>query len=340
MKRLATVSSVLYLIACLFIVVAVPFNGLVRAEGAQAFSISPPLIELQADPGQTVKATIKFTNVSADELIIKTQTNDFSAKNETGEPNIIFEDVENAAYSLRQWIASPPPFKVKAGESKTVEFPIAVPKDAEPGGHYAVIRFTGTTPELEESGVALTASIGSLVLLQVSGDIKEIAASEFYSAQTLKNGELKARGVFETGPLVLVERIKNGGNVHVKPTGTVEVHNMFGRTVKTVRVNGDPTDPQNVPKSILPNSVRRFEQTLNDKWMIGRYTATVKLAYGQGQLPLEQTITFWVIPYKLIVLVLALGAGLYFGLRWIIKRYNNYIIAKAGGQKPSNHRRR
>ncbi len=64
--------------------------AIVQAENGQAFSISPPLIELNADPGQTVNATIKFSNISNDELLIKNQLNDFGASNESGEPNILF----------------------------------------------------------------------------------------------------------------------------------------------------------------------------------------------------------------------------------------------------------
>ena len=314
------------------------FAGFTRtafAEGAQAFSISPPLIELTADPGQTVKATIKFTNVSDDELLIKTQVNDFGAKNESGDPNIIFEDVDNGAFTLRHWVISPAPFRIKAHESKTVDFPIAVPQGAEPGGHYAVIRFTGSSPALEESGVSLTASIGSLVLLQVSGNTVENAAvAELFSAQTTGKGAGDRKGFFENGPIAFVERIQNSGNVHIKPTGTIEISNMFGHRTATLRVNGDPTDPNNNPKSILPGSIRRFEQTLSKKWLFGRYTATVKMSYGQGQKPLEQTITFWVVPYKIIILATALITGMFFGLRWAIGRYNAHIISKA--QRPNN----
>lgn len=330
MKRFSSLSACLVLGITLFAPLLLLLPARVAAEGAQAFSISPPLIELNADPGQTVKASITFTNVSNDELLIKTQVNDFGPKDETGEPNIIFEDVENTPYSLRQWVISPPPFKINAHESKTIDFPIQVPAQAEPGGHYAVIRFTGSSPALEESGVALTASIGSLVLLQVSGDIQSNAQlTEFYSASPGAGRTSESRSVFESGPITFVQRIENNGNIHFKPTGTVEITNILGRTVGTLRVNGEPTNPDDQPKSILPKSIRRFEQTLDKKWMFGRYTATIKLSYGQGQQPLEQTITFWVIPYKLILLVITIGTALFFGLRWIIRKYNEHIIKKA-----------
>lgn len=303
----------------------------VKAENGQAFSISPPLLELKGDPGQTVTASIKLTNVSADELLMKSQFNDFAAKNETGEPNIIFDESDSTTYSLRHWIGAPEPFKIAAQQTKTVEFPITIPRDAEPGGHYAVIRFTGTTPDLEQSGVALTASIGTLVLLQVSGTIDDNSTvADFFTATP----KFAATGFFENSPITFVQRIKNSGNVHVKPTGTIEIFDSFGQRVSTLRVNGDPSEAANPPKSILPNSTRRFNQTWNTGWAFGRYQANLQVSYGQNGKTLTSSVTFWVIPYKLILLTLAGATIIFFALRFGIKKYNAHIIAKAGGDKP------
>ncbi len=299
------------------------------AEGGQAFSISPPLVELTADPGQTVSAKIKLTNISSDDLLIKMQFNDFGAKNETGEPNIIFDDTQNTAYTLRQWIVSPAPFTIKSKESRTVEFPIHVPEGAEPGGHYAVIRFTGSTPDLEDNGVALTASIGSLVLLQVSGNVTEKAsAADFFTAT-----KTNQTNFFEFGPITFVERIQNEGNVHLKPTGAIKIYNTFGQQVGEVRANGDPADTANPPKSVLPGSVRRFEQQWDSGWALGRYRASVELSYGTSSTPIYATTTFWVVPYKLILAILLGGTGLFLLVRFGIRRYNAHIISKAHGAR-------
>lgn len=298
-------------------------------QSGQAFSISPPLIELQADPGKSLTTKIKLTNISNGDLLIKTQLNDFGAKNETGEPNIIFDDVNNSNYSLRQWITSPQPFTLASKESRSIEVKIDVPTDAEPGGHYAVIRFTGTAPELEQSGVALSASIGTLVMLQVSGDIKSSAVVEdFFTA----NSAGDKRGVFETGPIYFAERIRNNGNVHIKPTGSLTIKDMFGRTVATLRVNGDAQDSKNPPKSALPNSIRRFDQQLDKSWMFGKYQADISLEYDDGKI-LSDTVTFWVIPYRLILLGLVGLAIIVLLAIFGIRRYNAYIIRKAGRRK-------
>lgn len=298
------------------------------AQSGQAFSISPPLLELQADPGATITAKIKLTNVSGGELLIKTQLNDFGAKNETGEPNIIFEDDQSTvSHSLRQWITSPEPFKLVSQESKTIELPIHIPSDAEPGGHYAVIRFTGAAPDLEESGVSLSASIGTLVLMQVSGAVDEDTSfAEFLSTDQHGN----KTSFFENGPVTFAARIQNSGNVHVKPTGTIDIYNMFGQKVDTLRVNGDPANNSDQPKSVLPNSIRRFETVWNQAWGLGQYKAVANLTYGDGK-TLQQELTFWMIPYKVIIGALLIGTGLFFLLRFVIRRYNQHIISKSSG---------
>lgn len=310
-------------------VVAVGFISvptILHAESGQAFSISPPLIELKADPGQTVTASIKLTNISQSPLVMQAQANDFAAKDETGDPNIIFENSETDLSLIHNWVSLPQAFTMASKEVRMINFPINVPKDAEPGGHYVVIRFTGSPPGLEGSGVALSASIGSLVLLRVSGTVEQRASlASFYSATT----GLAETSFFETGPITFVERIKNDGNIHIKPTGIVQVTDMFGRLINNLPVNTTSADSKTSSGSILPHSVRRFTQELTKTWMFGRYTAVLSLTYGDPAQTITQTTVFWVIPYTLIGAVLLGLALLFLALRWGIKRYNQYIIKRS-----------
>lgn len=329
-RIIAAVVTPLLFAACF---IAVPAH----AQTGQAFTISPALVELSANPGESVKATIKLTNLSANDLDITAEANNFGSKNETGEPNIIFDEKDQTPYSLHNWITLPDSFSIKSKETKTVDFPITIPKDAEPGGHYAVVRFTGSTTAADGSNVALSASIGSLVLLKVSGQTQQKASiASFYAAHS----NFAQSSFFEAPPVAFVERLKNEGNIHLKPTGTVQVKDMFGNVVSTMRVNGDPSDKNNLPRSVLPQSIRRFDQTLKDKTLFGKYTATLNVAYGDSQQKLSQTITFWVIPYKLVLAVLAGLVALFFVLKFGIKKYNAHIIRKAqGGSSPKSKKK-
>lgn len=306
-----------------------------KAEAGQALSISPPLVEVKSDPGKLEKVSIKVTNLSSGELLVKNQVNDFGAKNESGEPNIIFDDNQNEPYSLRNWVEAPAPFKLASQQSRVVEFKINVPTNAEPGGHYAVFRFTGQAPELEQSGVALSASIGSLILLRVSGNVSEQAnLVSFYSAS---RPQFSKSGFFENGPIGFVERVQNNGNIHVQPTGTITIKDMFGRQVASLRVNGEPASKQNPPRSVLPKSIRKFEQIYDKKWLFGYYSATLDLTYGSTNQTLRGTTGFWVIPYKLVLLALLIVVVLVLLARWLLRRYKAHVVKQIQKSQEQNN---
>lgn len=302
-------------------------------DGGQALSISPPIIQLKADPGKSAQGTIKITNMSSDPAKLATQINDFTAKDESGVPSIIFEDKnDDNRYTLKNWITTEKSFDLKSKESKTLQFTINVPANAEPGGHYAVVRFSvqGETPT--QTGVGINTSIGSLILLRVNGQITDTSKlADFYSATP----RYVKSGFFENGPIGFITRINNTGNIHNQPTGTIKVYNMFGKQVGTLRVNGDPSDAKNPPRNVLPKSIRRFEQTLNTNWMLGRYKADLNLSYGDGKV-IQSTITFWVIPYKMIILTIVGIVALITALVIGIKKYNKFIVKKSQHKSSNN----
>lgn len=251
-------------------------------------------------------------------MIFNPYVNDFRAKDETGTPEVILNGTNPPSSSLVSWVAHLNPITLKSKETKTIDVTISVPIGAEPGGHYGVVRFSGIAPSLQQTGVALAASAGTLVLVRVSGNIKEaLDLKEFFT----ESGSRRT-GLFETGPITFVERINNIGNVHVKPVGNLIVKNMFGKSIGSLKINAESGN-------ILPSSIRRFEQTLNKKWLFGRFTASQSLAYGTSGQVLMGSIAFWVIPYKLILIILAaLGLLIWLVIK-LIKRYNQAIVDRA-----------
>jgi len=289
-----------------------------NAGAAQGIELSPALVELNADYGKTYTVTIKITNVTASDLSYTTSADDFNAADETGSPHILMDSNLPATASIRSWVATVPQFTLRAHQSKVITAQIIVPTNAEPGGHYGVLRFSGRAPELTDTGVGLSASAGVLMLIRVDGAISEKASlASFFTAQSGKQSSF-----FETGSVTFVTRIKNEGNIHVKPVGSIELRDMFGGLVSTMPVNGDKSN-------VLPNSIRRFEGELKKDWMIGRYDANLTLSYGTHGQAITNTISFWVIPYKLILIGLFILATVVFIFSRMIKVYNRRIIAKS-----------
>lgn len=293
----------------------------------QALEIAPPLENISGNPGQKITLKIQLRDVAKTDLIVREEINDFMANGEDGTPKILIDNNESNPnpYSIKGWVEPLPSFTIKPGDIQTLKVTINIPSDASPGGHYGVIRFTGTPPKLKGTGVSLSASLGTLVLLRVNGPVKEsLSVEEFSVSQSGKTGNF-----FETPPIDFTEKIVNSGNIHEQPTGHITVKNMFGKTIAGLNVNLPP-------RNILPASTRKFTQPLDksvlgNKKLFGRYTADFKLTYGSGKdkKVVNTHLSFWIIPYRLIGAIILTLIVLFFVFRFLIKRYNQRIIRKA-----------
>lgn len=296
---------------------------------AQAITLVPPSLEFSVRPGDTVKTKIKLYNEKSEAADLAVSTANFSAKGEEGDPNFNFT---GPITDLASWIRiEGESFAVGPNEAIEVPVTISIPPNAEPGGHYAGL-FFGTNPNKNAEGntVQLATKIGSLVIIRVEGDIRESALiKSFTIAPNVRLNRLPAN---------VVIRIQNNGNVHVRPTGTVTIRNMFGGVSTTMPLN--PKDG-----AILPNSVRKFDMIWKKdeekhvpgnfftelgkeahNFALGSYTAEVTATYGATDKSLSGTVQFTVIPWRFLFTLVLLIALIVFLLIWGIKRYNRMII--------------
>lgn len=295
----------------------------------QALEIDPPFIELSGNPGQTITAQIEIKNISKGSVIVSNQIDNFTAKGETGIPDILINSKAKDPYSILGYIAPLADFALKSQETKTLNIDINIPKNASPGGHYGVIRFTGTPAALTgHSGVSLSASLGALFLLTVNGHIVE--KLQTYQFSVSHNG-VGSNGFFQNDPFVFSEVFKNVGNEHVIPTGMLTVKDMFGHTVLQMYIN-------NTRGNVLPGTMRKFTQEISkvnvgNKRFFGRYSATFSVKYGSPAQTLTGRLTFLVIPVELIIIWLIVLIGGFFLIRSGLKRYNQHILDKAQKSK-------
>jgi len=253
-----------------------------------AITLSPLTFELIANPGDTITNVIRVTNSDGFQVGIFIDIDDFVPAGEEG--RVALEDPsENLAYSLARWITvSPETFVLASGESKEVQFTINVPLNAEPGGHYSSLLATISANAVDTGGVSIAQKVGSLLLLSVAGDVEE----------KVHIAEFSAPNFSEYGPVTLLTRFENTGTVHVKPRGFILIKNIFGKEVDKINL------PQ---KNVLPNSIRRTEIPWGERYMFGKYEATLTAIYGSTNEPISAVMTFWVIPWKIAGAIL-LGA--------------------------------
>ncbi|MBP7760168.1 hypothetical protein KA093_00020 [Candidatus Saccharibacteria bacterium] len=288
----------------------------------QALEIAPPVLDIRGDPGEIVKAQISLRDVSPTSLLVKNEINDFTAAGEDGTPKILVEDGEVSPYSIKNWISPLPQITLKPKEVQKLTVNVTIPKNAAPGGYFGVIRFTAEAPDPTQTGVSLSASLGTLVLLRVNGTAKEsMNVEEFYASSAGNRGSL-----FESAPIQFFERIKNTGNVHEQPRGQITINDMFGQKLANLNVNLEN-------RNVLPGTIRKFEQPLDEtvignKILFGRYTADLQITYAGGQ-QATASLTFWVIPYKLIAIVVVSLLILFFAIRYALRRYTESVLDRS-----------
>lgn len=275
-------------------------------------SVAPATFDLSANPGEIIKNSIKVENLTNVPLEVSVDRRNFTALGEEGEAALTDD---TTPYALATWITVDPMVQTIAPhEIKVYNYTITVPQLAEPGGHFGSIIFkTAPRPVAGGSGVAIAQEVGSLLLLKVAGDIVEKAEIESFQP---------THGFFEYGPVGFDTRIKNSGNVHFKPTGTITIANMFGQKVATLNLDS---------KNVLPDSIRHLSNSWSQKLLFGRYTATLSVVYGSNSRILTATTTFGGFPYRVglvILIVLLLIAVVMFRARRRIARSLRVLFGK------------
>ena len=308
-----------------------------RADAAQtatvgpgnALKVSPVRLDLKMDPGTTQVVSVYIQNLTKSPALLRPFVNDFVASgDESGRPNIILNENEFApSHSFKRLATVPGDQMVGAGETREVKVTIVAPKDAAGGGYFGTVRFAPANA-VGSDNVNLSASVGSLVLLRMNGDIKEEMSVE---SLDVRKGSGDASTFFNSNKdLKAVSRFKNNGNVQLEPFGTIRLK-RFGKVVATYQINNEE-----LRGNVLPDSVRRFETKLDKVGSWGKFTLEGNFGYGTtGQL-LTATTTFYVVP----VFLMLLGVGLVlllllliFVVPRIIRGYNRRIIRRANRRR-------
>ncbi|MEI7498323.1 MAG: hypothetical protein WCK11_03515 [Candidatus Falkowbacteria bacterium] len=293
----------------------------------EAITVSPTRVDELVSGGEVITRSIKITNVSETTKKIYAYLRDFTAEGEEGRPRLIIPGTEQGSF-LSSWISmQKTSYDFLPNQQQEFTFTIRIPKDTGPGGYYGAVVFGTNPPELRPDSGDKGAAIGisqqaaSLILLQIAGDAQESATIRDFTADKQIYGtpyEVK----FQT-------RIENEGNVHLKPRGSIEISNMFGRKIETLMVN-----EQNA--NVLPKSIRKYENSWQGNVGFGRYRAALSLSYGTpvgqggaGMQSLNATTYVWVLPGKIMLIGGAVLAVLFLLFYFFLRTYKQKAIKRA-----------
>lgn len=295
-----------------------------------SLTVSPYLLDLRTQPGSIVKDKIRLYNNLSKDLKLSPQVRPLKPEGEQGGavPSdkitdadihlewLSFEDQSVTAIS-REWVDVP--------------FTIEVPEDAAFGHYYAISFIPDTTSSSPEDGAqtVLQGQITVFVLLTVEkeGAKAEISLVSFDPIKTL----------FEYLPIKFQTRVENTGNVHIRPGGNIFIRQP-GTSTDIAILNINDTNG-----NVLPGTKRVFETSWNDGFIskneqngqlvfhwdkllsfrLGQYEARLALVYFDGtkDILIDNTKTFYIIPYTAISIILVSLIIIGLGIRFLLKAY-------------------
>ena len=274
-----------FLLAILF---ALSVPTYVIAQEKVSIKVQPSLIEERVDPGQVLSRAVEVTNFSSISQTLFLSVKDISSVNDDGQPK--FADIgETTSYDVSSWVTfTSPSVTLAPGESQRVPFVLSVPKDVSPGGHYGGVIFQQNPPDVKTSGTGVGYEVALLLSMRVSGDVVEDAQVREFRVEKMVYGKT---------PVKFLSRVENPGNVIVRPRGPIDLVNMFGKKVDTIRMN-------DAAAAVFPGQTRPFEAEWDSSNILfGRYTATLVLTYGEDgkQSTTPVVARFWILPTNIIL---------------------------------------
>lgn len=301
-RRTYVVVALLALLLAIFGYVSLVKVEAQADEQAISLAVSPQILDLTANPGETIDNTFRLTNASRESVSIRVTPKNFRPVGEEGAVDITTDDT---SFSIARWIdVTPENAVIEPGKTNDFSVSINVPDNVEPGSHYGSVVFSTIPPDQEGSVALVSQEIAPVILVKIAGDVSETAAiEEFKSSKGFYSDEKSVE---------LLSRIRNTGTVHFKPSGIIRIENMFGNQVAEFSIDD---------RNVLPNTIRQYSNVWDsDGFKFGLYTATLTVVYGEANDISTSEITFFVFPYQVIVpIVVLVGLAIFLIVKFRVR---------------------
>lgn len=305
-----------------FFLLLIPVLTFAEGEGV---TLKPATIEERIEPGQTETYTVLIKNESATNQTYHLSTRDIVGVRDGNVPIYADENIASTELDMSQWITlSNDTIVLDAGAEAPIQFTITAPQNAAPGSHFAGIFVTVDAPDLSESGAAIGYEVANIISMRVAGEVNESATIRQFSTDNY---------IYGSPNVNFNVRIENSGNTLVRPVGPLEITNMFGQEVGEGLIFNDSS------AAVFPNNTREFTVSwAGEGYGFGRYEAVVSPVYGEegAKQTMSSTVTFWVLPMKIVGPALGVLAVLlltvYISVKLYVRRKLSYYSA-VGGRK-------
>jgi hypothetical protein len=301
--------------------------ALAATSSSSSLTTSPISVSLNDKPGQTTTTTLEVENNGTQPVSVGVQLKTFTASGDSGQAAIVSPVSSDTSLS---WVHfSQTTFTALPGVFTPIQMTISLPKGADLGYYYAIIFRPILAVKSGANTNKFTLSNAILVLVDTgsSNEVRQLQVNSFTSSKKL----------YQYLPATFSVNIRNSGNIYVPPQGAIYI----SRTAS----GSNPIATLSINKSggrVLPKSNRVFTAAWSsgfpkyepelvagqpltkkngqpidklvwnfadvDQFRFGKYYAHLTLVYNNGQrdIPIYGSVSFWVIPWKLLLIAFVL----------------------------------
>lgn len=216
-------------------------------------SLSPSVVMLTGQPGQAYRQTLRLTNHTSSELVFTLEAQDVVA--DQGRRAFIAAGERPGSVAATA-VFSPKRVVVAPGAVATADVTLTMPRGSSIRGVAAIFR--GQTVVGNRGGVAMTASLGSLITFTFSGETRIEAGAPEVTQQT------------ETRNLALTQWVTNVGSEPVVASGAAALLDEAGALIGKIPVEA---------QRLMPGERLAFEAEYPELLAPGRYRAILSLEY-------------------------------------------------------------
>ena len=334
MRKLFYSLSVIFIAISLFFVA----KNVNAQEGNYDVTVSPVFFDLSTNPGGDVSDKVRIRNNTNSPISVSVEVNKLTG-DETGALTIT--ETNDDASSLDWFSFEETSYTLPPLEWTDVPFTITVPETAAYGYYYTINFSQAGVDETETTGATITGAAAVPVLLNVRSDgaVAEANLVNFSVGNYIN----------EYLPVNFNVELENTGNVHIRPKGNIFISGNGQDNISSIEVN-----PGN--GAIIPDTTRTFEPLWANGFIVretttvdgeqvtklkinwnqltdfrfGKYTANLIMVYDNGErdVPIEGSVAFWVIPWKVIVGGIIFIVVILIIARWALRRYINREVRK------------
>lgn len=322
---------------------SVPVHAATIPSGDFSLEVSPSPLAATVSPGTPTTLELKVRNASQKTEELRIEARNFRIA--YPDQNIIISNTTPP--DLAEWVTfSAPVFTVTPGEWYTQKVTVSLPEAAGFSYPFTVVVSRASEPAITGSGQLLRGSVAVFTLINVDrpGSTRKLEIESLTTEQ----------GIYEYLPATFKLKLKNTGNSIVQPYG-----NLY---IQRSTQDSDPFSvlPVNDSRSyILPGNTKEItaewlegfpryaprdnsgERNLTWDWKdagnfrFGRYTARVVAVYNDGtrDVPISGEVTFWVIPWRILLGLLVVLIIIGFGA-WSILRRSIGHISRLAQRRP------